>query len=52
MAFGEMNDALAAKGIKKGDVGRNQTGNNGRHTLKTNIAIKPRCIRISQTLSR
>jgi hypothetical protein len=31
MAFGEMNDALAAKGIKKGDLGRNLTGNNGRN---------------------
>src|SRR4029453_11293049 len=40
MAFAEMHDALAVKGPKKGDVGRNQTGNNGRATMKTNIAIR------------
>jgi hypothetical protein len=35
-----LNDGLAEHKIKKGDVGRNQTGNNGRQTMRTNIEIR------------
>jgi hypothetical protein len=40
MSFGEMNDALAAKTPKRGELSRNFLGNNGRQTMRTNIEIR------------